>query len=1364
MLLSIAPLQLVATAAAPAQITVSNSLTPVNGALDVTITGAKSPTSKTDWVGLYEVNEAPGGGKVSIWYAYLLDLGVTDGNGSFTFNPAKISADQKSRYMEGRQYQFIIAYDDSYTVEASVTFTTAASQVPAITSFAPENVTTSAGEAPAMPSTVTANYSDGTSAAVSVSWDSIAPAQYAQAGRFTVKGSVDSTGVVPKAGVTVNEGSGPLLSFDVISDTHMRSTSSTDIYNQHLTGALADLHSVHPDSDVLIINGDLTDGGQSAQYDQLNAILGSAAHPPIYFSAGNHDIFNYSDFDAAKNMFMTKTGMTNNYYDFWLKEYHFIVLGSDEVAGNTAVISDAQMDWLKTALSDGASPGKPIFVFLHQPLSNTVSGSDAMQDVRPDAQMKNIFSQYPQAILFTGHTHSIFNEPTEFYSAQSCNMVNVPSTAYLWYDPTYSQPGLGSQGLSVDVYADKVIIDGREFTRQEWLGQGSFDYDGGAYQTAPPVPTGLTAAASSSSQVNLSWNSSAGATGYDLMIDGDIVSDAYSPYVQSGLPGNSTHTYQVRAKNDAGTSNWSAQVSATTLGQFSLTSDKSSYLVGEDITVDFANGPGNPDDWVGVYKINDTPGTGAGTSTSTIWNYVNGTQTATTGISSGSITFRGGLSKPGEYKITFLLDGLYTQLGDYVYITVTAPSGDASLTSVASNASTAASGAGTLADPIQWAISVDGSKSALALSDIAVAAGARLKLYTDAAFSNEITGTDTLPLTAGGTTTAYIKVTAQNETTVKYYAVAITRAAGDTAPTITGVSPSSGSKDGGTSVTITGAGFTGVIAVKFGGTNASTYTVNSSAQIIAVSPAGPVGAVDITVTTGSGTSEASAADRFTYVNAVPPTVTDVVVTPATATVQKGGTRAFTARVVGENDPGQTVIWSVSGNSSNATAIAGSGVLTVASAETAATLTVTATSTADDTKSGSASVTVTVPPIGPGPAAGGGNTPAYGSDVTKGNGTTVTIPVTVDKGSGSAAIDITSQDKLISGGGSSHISIPSIPNVTTYTLGIPVSELSTPEQKGTLTVDTDKGSITVPSNMLAGTTGTNGSKAVISIGASDKSGLPDEARAAVGTRPLVQLSMTIDGTQTEWKNPAAPVTVSIPYAPAADELNNPGGIIVWYIDGGGKLASIPNGHYDPAAGAVTFSTTHFSLYAVGYNKVTFNDVSVGAWYDNAVSFIAARDITTGTGDGHFSPDAKLARADFLVMLMKAYGIAPDANPTDNFSDAGDTYYTGYLAAAKRLGITSGVGNGLFAPAQEITREQMFTLLCNALRAIGRLPQGNTGKTLTDFSDANLVASWARDAMAALVASGTVSGNNGALNPTGTTTRAEMAQVLYNLLSK
>jgi hypothetical protein len=82
---------------------------------------------------------------------------------------------------------------------------------------------------------------------------------------------------------------------------------------------------------------------------------------------------------------------------------------------------------------------------------------------------------------------------------------------------------------------------------------------------------------------------------------------------------------------------------------------------------------------------------------------------------------------------------------------------------------------------------------------------------------------------------------------------------------------------------------------------------------------------------------------------------------------------------------------------------------------------------------------------------------------------------------------------------------------------------------------------------------------------------------------------------------------------------------------------------------------------------------------------------------FSPDSSLKRGEFLTMLLRAYSISPDAKPPDNFAAAGNTYYTGYLAAVKRLGITAGVGNNMFEPDKDITRQEMFTLLCNLQQA-------------------------------------------------------------------
>jgi len=91
-------------------------------------------------------------------------------------------------------------------------------------------------------------------------------------------------------------------------------------------------------------------------------------------------------------------------------------------------------------------------------------------------------------------------------------------------------------------------------------------------------------------------------------------------------------------------------------------------------------------------------------------------------------------------------------------------------------------------------------------------------------------------------------------------------------PTITGISPNHGTKTGGTTVTITGSGFTGATSVMFGGLPATSYTVNSNLQITATAPARTAGTFDVTVTNPSGTSTTSTADQYTYTNAQTSTV------------------------------------------------------------------------------------------------------------------------------------------------------------------------------------------------------------------------------------------------------------------------------------------------------------------------------------------------------------------------------------------------------------------------------------------------------------------------------------------------------------
>jgi IPT/TIG domain/Carboxypeptidase regulatory-like domain len=103
------------------------------------------------------------------------------------------------------------------------------------------------------------------------------------------------------------------------------------------------------------------------------------------------------------------------------------------------------------------------------------------------------------------------------------------------------------------------------------------------------------------------------------------------------------------------------------------------------------------------------------------------------------------------------------------------------------------------------------------------------------------------------------------------------------APTVAGVSPTSGNTIGGTSVIITGTNLTGATAVSFGGTAATGFTADSATQITATSPAHAAGAVDITVTTPGGTSATSDADRFTY--QALPVITSI--SPTSGTIDGG---------------------------------------------------------------------------------------------------------------------------------------------------------------------------------------------------------------------------------------------------------------------------------------------------------------------------------------------------------------------------------------------------------------------------------------------------------------------------------------------
>ncbi|MDD7671407.1 MAG: S-layer homology domain-containing protein [Clostridia bacterium] len=109
-----------------------------------------------------------------------------------------------------------------------------------------------------------------------------------------------------------------------------------------------------------------------------------------------------------------------------------------------------------------------------------------------------------------------------------------------------------------------------------------------------------------------------------------------------------------------------------------------------------------------------------------------------------------------------------------------------------------------------------------------------------------------------------------------------------------------------------------------------------------------------------------------------------------------------------------------------------------------------------------------------------------------------------------------------------------------------------------------------------------------------------------------------------------------------------------------------------------------------STASFTDVAPDAYYAKAVSWAVEKGITTGTGDGKFSPDAPCTRAQAVTFLFRA--AKAEASGAPDFRDvAADAYYAAAVKWATDNGITQGVGDGLFAPDQLCTRSQIVTFL-------------------------------------------------------------------------
>ena len=181
---------------------------------------------------------------------------------------------------------------------------------------------------------------------------------------------------------------------------------------------------------------------------------------------------------------------------------------------------------------------------------------------------------------------------------------------------------------------------------------------------------------------------------------------------------------------------------------------------------------------------------------------------------------------------------------------------------------------------------------------------------------------------------------------------------------------------------------------------------------------------------------------------------------------------------------------------------------------------------------------------------------------------------------------------------------------------------------------------------------------------------------------------------------------------------------------------------------------------------FTDVTEEDWFHDVVLELAASGIVNGMTETTFEPQGTLTRAEFATMLYRvSYAPVVTGESTDSDVKTGDWYYNAVVWATE-AGVVNGMGDGTFAPNDNITRQEMATMLYRLAKA-----EKVEEDKLASFPDAASVADWAKDAMNWAVSTEIVNGSThddkvNYLDPTATALRCQAAAVAcrYLALSK
>ncbi len=270
-----------------------------------------------------------------------------------------------------------------------------------------------------------------------------------------------------------------------VDDTHCMTPDTKEVHKAHLLAMCDDILNISPNSSGIFVAGDIANSGRRYEWELADSLFKSFENlPDVYYSLGNHDLYGGESFNTLVQNFYDFAGVNSVYYEKNIGGYHHIFLGTEsKKSGVDADLSDVQLAWFDSKMQEltSAEPNKPVFVYLHQSLYNTIAGSfpgQGWDGIIQDSQFKAIVEKYKQIVMFNGHSHWDMNTRGSMYSngKNMPNIFNTASVGYLWTS-FYLPAGeylTGSQGYYVKVFKDKILVYGRDFTENKYIPSACF--------------------------------------------------------------------------------------------------------------------------------------------------------------------------------------------------------------------------------------------------------------------------------------------------------------------------------------------------------------------------------------------------------------------------------------------------------------------------------------------------------------------------------------------------------------------------------------------------------------------------------------------------------------------------------------------------------------------------------------------------------------------------------------------------------------------------------------------------------------------------------------------------------------------------